>query len=49
MGLFDGLKAMKEVNKIKKGSKGNLSIAQITNLIINLPDAKNKLTKEEFN
>ena len=49
MGLFDGLIAMKEVNKIKKGGKGKLSIAQITNLIINLPDAKNKLTNEEFN
>ena len=49
MGLFDGFKAMKEVNKIKKGGKGNLSIAQITNLIINLPDAKAKLSSEEFN
>ena len=49
MGLFDGLKAIKEVKKIKKGNKGNLSIAQITNLIINLPDAKAKLSSEEFN
>lgn len=49
MGLFDGLKAMKEMNKIKKGGKGILSIAQITNLIINLPDAKTRLTNEEFN
>lgn len=49
MGLFDGIKGMKEVNKIKKGGKGNLSIAQITNLIINLPDAKAKLSNEEFN
>lgn len=49
MGLFDGFKAMKEVNKIKKGGKGNLSIAQITNLIINLPYAKAKLSSEEFN
>lgn len=40
---------MKEVNKIKKGDKGNLSISQITNLIINLPDAKEKLSSEEFN
>lgn len=32
-----------------KGDKGNLSISQITNLIINLPDAKEKLSSEEFN
>lgn len=40
---------MKEVNKIKKGDKGNLSISRITNLIINLLDAKEKLSSEEFN
>ena len=49
MGLFDGIKGMKEVNKIRNGGKGNLSIAQITNLIINLPDAKNKLSNDEYN
>ena len=49
MGLFDEIKGMRELNKIKQGGKGLLSIAQVTNLIINLPDAKAKLSNEEFN
>ena len=48
MGLFDGIKGRRELNKIKQGGKGLLSIAQVTNLIINLSDAKAKLSNEEF-
>lgn len=48
MGLFSGLKAMKKVEKIKAGGKELLSIADITNLIINLPDAKRNLSSNQF-
>lgn len=40
MGIIAGLQAVKAVEKIKKGETADLSIAQITDLIVNLSDAK---------
>lgn len=48
MGLFSNVRAISLVEKIKNGSTENITLAQITNLIINLPDAKNNLTKDQF-
>lgn len=48
MGLFSGLRAAKDVEKIMQGGTAFLSIAEITNLIINLVDAKKNLSSEEF-
>lgn len=48
MGLFSDAKAITDVQKIKNGGTAELSISQITNLIINLPDAQRKLTPAEF-
>jgi len=48
MGFFSDLKGMMGVQRIKTGGTANLSIAQITGLIVNMPDAQRKLTKDEF-
>ena len=48
MGFFSDLSALKEVQRIKKGGTTNLSISQIVNLIINLPDAKKNLSSEDY-
>lgn len=48
MGIISGIQAMIAVQKLKNGETARLSIAQITNLIINLPDAQRKLTKQQF-
>lgn len=48
MGLISGIQALRAVQKIKKGGKARLSIAQITNLLINLPDAKQNMSPERF-
>lgn len=49
MGIFSDIKAAADVQRIKAGGIAKLSIAQIVNLIINLPDANKKLSSEEFN
>lgn len=49
MGILNDIKGIKEIQKIKNGKIGNLSISQITALITNMKDAKNNLTAEEFN
>lgn len=50
MGIFADMKAIADVQKIKRGNgTANLSIAQITGLLINLPDAEKNLPKKEFN
>lgn len=49
MGIISDFKAMKDVNRIKKGGTAKLSISQITGLIINLPDAQRNLSPKEFN
>lgn len=49
MGLFSNMKALTLVQKIKSGSTESISLAQISNMIINLPDAQRNLTKEQFN
>ena len=48
MGIFANIKAMKDVQKIKKGGKAFFSISAITNLIINLSDAQKLLDSATF-
>ena len=48
MGLFTGIKAMKAIQKIKNGGKAKLSYAMISSVIINLQDAKRKLSSEKY-
>ena len=48
MGLFDDIKAMKDIQKIKSGGKAKLSISQITGLITNMMDARKNLSPKEF-
>ncbi len=48
MGFISDIKAINEVQKIKKGQIGHLSISQIIGLIVNMFDAKNKLNDEDF-
>lgn len=48
MGFFSGIDAMRKVQKMKQGGEYELSAAQISNLIINLPDAKRNLPPEQF-
>lgn len=49
MGLISDAKAIADLQKIKAGGTAMLSISQITNLIINLPDGKRNLLPEQFN
>ncbi len=49
MGIINDLKAVKAVQKLKKGETVKLSIAQITGLLINLIDANKNLSKEQYN
>jgi len=46
--MFDSIKAISDVQKIKNGRKAKLSKSQIVNLIINLQDAKKNLSAEDF-
>ena len=48
MSFFSDIKAMKEVERIKSGGKALLTIAQITNMIVNLPDAQKNLSDSQF-
>lgn len=48
MGLFADIKAINDVQKIKSGKIAELSISQITGLIVNMTDAKNNLSSEKF-
>ena len=48
MGLLDGLKAMKAAQTIKNGGEADLSYAMLVSILINLPDAKKKLTDAQF-
>ena len=48
MGIFANIKAIKDVQKIKNGGTAYLTISSITNLIINLPDAKKTLEQPVF-
>lgn len=48
MGLFSDIRAVRAVQKIKKGGTEKLTISQITGLLINLPDAERNLSKKEF-
>lgn len=47
-GLIDGEKALQAMEKIRMGGTAELSVAQITNMIVNMPDAKQALPKEQF-
>ena len=49
MGMFGDLKAIKDLQKIKKGGTAKFSISQITGLITNMMDAKKNLNEEQFN
>jgi len=49
MGLLSGISAMRKLEKLKAGGKEKLSIADITNLIINLPDGNRNLPINQFN
>lgn len=42
------MEAMLSARRIKSGGTEKLSIAQITNLIINIPDSQKNLSKEKF-
>lgn len=46
--FISGINAHNAMKRIRAGKTAKLSIAQITNLIINLPDAQKNLNKEEF-
>ena len=48
MSFFDDLNAVSEVKKIKAGGVGKLSISQVANLIVNLPDAKRNLDQRQY-
>lgn len=48
MGIFSNAKAIADIQRIKNGGTANLSPSQITNLLINLPDAKKNLTEQQF-
>lgn len=48
MGLISGISAVSGVQKMKQGGTAKLSMAQITDMIINLPDATKNLSKEDF-
>ncbi len=42
MSIFSDVIAVKDVQCIKSGGTASLSISQITNLLVNLPDAQKK-------
>lgn len=48
MGLFSDVKAIKDVQKIKNGTEAELSLNQVVNLLVNLPDAKKNLSADQF-
>lgn len=48
MGIFANIKAIKNVQKIKSGGTASFTISSITNLIINLPDAKKSFDSDTF-
>lgn len=48
MGIFSDLKALADVQRIKQGGVAKLSISQITNLIVNLPDAQKHTSENQF-
>lgn len=49
MGLFSNVSAVSTVQRIKHGETLPLSLSQLANIIINLPDAKMNLPVEQFN
>lgn len=48
MGIFADIRGMAALQKIKSGGIAKLSISQITGMIVNMPDARKKLSTEEF-
>ena len=48
MGLLSGMQTIAAAQKIKNGKTAKLSLAQICSLIINLIDARNNLSEEQF-
>ncbi len=47
-GALSDIQAIKDVQRIRSGGTAKLSISQVTNLLINLPDAERNLTGIEF-
>ncbi|MBE6806821.1 MAG: hypothetical protein E7527_02230 [Ruminococcaceae bacterium] len=48
MGIFADLRAIANVQKIRNGSTAKLSISQITNLLVNMMDARNNLSVQQY-
>ena len=48
VGLFSDIKAIGSIQKIKRGGCANLSVSQITGVLINLTDARRNLRYREF-
>jgi len=48
MGIFSGIDALRKVQKMKQGGVYQLSAAQISCMLVNLPDAKKRLDAEQF-
>ena len=48
MGLISGACALVQIARIRKGKLGKLSISQITQMIVNMPDARKNLDNATF-
>ena len=48
MGLFSDFKALKDVRRTKAGGTAKLSAAQITCMVVSIPEAKYNLSAREF-
>lgn len=48
MGIISNIGVLRKLQQIKNGERAELSISQIESVIINLPDACKKLTREEY-
>lgn len=48
MGLISDIRAIKKAQQIKNGGNASISVSSITNMIINLPDASQQLSKDDF-
>ena len=48
MGIISDVKSVGAIQKIKNGGIAKLSVSQIVNVLINLPDAAKKLSNTEY-
>lgn len=49
MGIIGDLKAVKNIQRIKMGGTAKISVAQLTDVLINLVDAHKKLSEDDYN